>query len=278
MKKNARKIMTMMLVLGMCAGMTISAYAGWKQSDGIWYYDLGYGKNATGWQNIDATWYYFDGNGQMLTGWNQIDGEWYYLRSSGAMAHDQWIGNYYVGSSGAMLKNTWIGSYWVGADGEWVSNKSGYTMAQDEEETVLLTNLKTFYTDYGNDAKKKVTLLEDKLGNIYENCIMYRYGYEDDRDIYVLSGDYSKFSGTIFVPDERNSKYDNMDNRSGRRIFYVYGDDELLYYSPQMSSIQYPVDFEIDVSGIDQLAICWNGGASTWYYEIGLSDAVLYKE
>lgn len=113
----------------------------------------------------------------------------------------------------------------------------------------------------------------DKLGNSYPNALYYGYGYSDDIDIYVLSKAYSTFTGTIFVPEDR---YSHDDETSGLRII-IYGDDKRIYTSPQMQATSYPVDFCIDVRGVDQLKIYYEGGASTWDRPIGLANLVLTR-
>ena len=113
----------------------------------------------------------------------------------------------------------------------------------------------------------------DKLGNSYPNALYYGYGYSDDVDIYVLSKEYSSFTGTIFVPEDR---YSHDDEISGLRII-IYGDDKRIYTSPQMQATSYPVDFCIDVRGVDQLKIYYEGGASTWDRPIGLANLVLTR-
>lgn len=144
---------------------------------------------------------------------------------------------------------------------------------------VSLLELSTFYSDYdgGMDGRKKqIQSMKDKLGNVYENVLEYTYGSKESRDIYVINKMYKTFKGTIFVPEDRNA---NQDDWSYQDPFYfsVYGDDVLLYKSPKMTSKQYPVDFEIDISGVEQLSINWHGGACTWDYEICLTNAFLYK-
>lgn len=149
----------------------------------------------------------------------------------------------------------------------------------EEYEPVLLSEMDTFYSDYedwSNGGKENIQSVKDKLGKTHENCIVYWYGYEDSKDIYVLDKKYSKFTGTIFVPDSRQSKIDDW-YHDDPYYFSIYGDDKLLYKSPKMISTQYPVDFSIDISGVDQLKINWNGGACTWDYEIGLSNAYISK-
>lgn len=139
---------------------------------------------------------------------------------------------------------------------------------------VSLTSLTPFLSEYRSAARSVGVTLSDKLGNTYDNCIEYDYGYDEDRgDIYVLNYAYSSFKGTIFVPDERSSVYDDWDSY----YFKIFGDGKLLYTSPDMVSTQYPVDFDVDVSGVDQLTLKWDGGASTWYVQIGITNAYLYK-
>ena len=77
----------------------------------------------------------------------------------------------------------------------------------------------------------------------------------------------------MFVPEDRNSGVDDW----AEYYFKVYGDGKLLYTSPNMTSVQYPVDFSIDVAGVDQLKFEWYAGASTWYVQIGIANAYLYK-
>lgn len=145
---------------------------------------------------------------------------------------------------------------------------------------VSLLDLKTFYSDYDgglDGSKKQIKSIEDKLGNTYENVLEYTYGDEEARDIYVINREYKTFKGTLFVPQDRKATYDDW-SYMDQFYFSVYGDDDLLYRSPQMTSKQYPVDFEIDISGVEQLSINWEGGACTWDYEICLSNAFLYKD
>ena len=140
---------------------------------------------------------------------------------------------------------------------------------------VSLTSLTRFLSESHGSVGVTAT---DKLGNSYDDCIIYDYGYSEDRgDIYVLNYAYSSFRGTIFVPSNRSSGYDDWVNEYISYILRIYGDGKLLYTSPNMLSTQYPVDFDIDVSGVDQLTIKWEGGAITWYVPIGIANAYLYK-
>lgn len=113
----------------------------------------------------------------------------------------------------------------------------------------------------------------DILGNSYPDTLYYGYGFSDDVDIYVLSKEYSKFTGTIFVPKDRMS---HDDENAGLRII-IYGDEKRIYTSPLMQSTSYSVDFSIDVRGVDQLKIYYVGGAITWYRPICLTNLVLTR-
>lgn len=306
MKKQVKRVLTLAAALGMSLGLTISAQAAWVKDGDSWLYDMGSGRYATGWHYIDNDWYYFNRNGNMQTGWRVIDGEWYYLRSSGAMAHNQWVGNYYlrsngamahdrwigdyyVGSSGEMLRETWIGPYWVGKDGKWIPGYTGNDTYEDNED--MLIELDAFYCDYGKSKRVDVALM-DKLGNSYINCIEYEGGTPagglggnistfDKRDIYVLDGEYSTFEATIFVPETRSSYWDThiseTNKKKGSFTLRIYGDDIMLYQSPLMTTKQYPVDVELDISGVDQLAFSWATFGDVTA-EIGLANAMLYKD
>lgn len=145
----------------------------------------------------------------------------------------------------------------------------------ENKAPVSLCDLDAFYCNYDSVSKKVGVTLQDKLGNTHENCIEYNYGYDESVDIYVLNREYSSFKGTLFVPKDRSVNSDN--NNDKFFYFTIYGDDQLLYTSPLMKASQYPVDFEIDVTGVDQLKINWPGGAATWWLPIGLANPYLYK-
>ena len=147
---------------------------------------------------------------------------------------------------------------------------------------VNIQNLKVFYSDFDGSRGQKKTYqtLNDKLGNTYENCLEYKWGRENSEDIYVLSGEYVRFEGTLFVPESRDNQGDNFNSHTAYQTMYfsIYGDGKLLYKSPEMGVKQHPVEISINVSGIQQLTIMWYAGAATWNCEIGLADAYLYKD
>ena len=99
--------------------------AGWKQTDGKWWYqhkDGTYTKND--FETISGQTYYFDASGYMVTGWKKINTKDYFFNASGVMVKDNWQGAYYLGSDGAMLTNTFTkDGYYVGADGAYYTNR-----------------------------------------------------------------------------------------------------------------------------------------------------------
>lgn len=154
---------------------------------------------------------------------------------------------------------------------------------------VALVDLKAFHNDYGK--KKQVGLsLNDKLGNNYLNCIEYSGGSSwsmgeslttfEKRDVYVINGEYSIFKAIVFVPENRDSLWDTKisenNKKKGSFTLRIFGDDKLLYQSPVMTTMQYPVEVEIDITDVDQLSFSW-ATFNDVSAEIGLANAYLYK-
>lgn len=154
---------------------------------------------------------------------------------------------------------------------------------------VALVDLKAFHDDYGENKQVGISL-NDKLGNSYLNCIEYMGGSSTfwgenidtfgKRDIYVIKGEYTTFKATVFVPEERSSYWDteisNENKRKGSFTLRIFGDGKLLYQSPLMITTQYPVEVDIDITGVEQLAFSW-ATFSDVTSEIGLANAYLYK-
>ena len=122
--------------------------AGWKKTNGKWWYKLengDYYKNGfqyiknkyyyfnasgyilTGWQKINNSWYWFDSSGAMASGWKQISGKWYYfsgyyggeMQTGWQKISGKW---YYFLSGGAMVTG------WKKLGGKWYYFESGGAM------------------------------------------------------------------------------------------------------------------------------------------------------
>ena len=138
-------------------------------------------------------------------------------------------------------------------------------------KTVLLgdhTALKTRITDLEYYDRKpltnghqyrKVDSATDNLGNSYTNPLRLVRSCETNYwETYMLTQDFTTFSGTIFIG------YDDRDIATTCNV-RIYGDGELLYDSPTMTKGVRPVDFSVDISGVDELKIEINGKWASSY-------------
>lgn len=135
---------------GSTSGPTGNFHAGWRHTNGSWYYYYPDGScHKNGWLAVDGKWYLFANDGRMMTGWQNRNNQTYYLRESGDMVtgwfragntwyylnptrdsyegcllRNRWetIGGktYYFNSSGAMLEG------WNQVEGNWYYFYPGY--------------------------------------------------------------------------------------------------------------------------------------------------------
>lgn len=86
---------------------------------------------------------------------------------------------------------------------------------------------------------------KDNLGNHYSSL----FDFDCAGDIsYYLNGQYSKFTGTVALSERRK-------DTSGVASLQIYGDDMLIYESPEIGAGFIPTDFEVDVSGVKVLRL-----------------------
>ena len=121
-----------------------TAYTGWLESEGTYYYFNGSAKAAKNqwiqsggkyyyltadgsmltedWVLSDGIWYYVNSEGWMVTSsWVQRDGSWYYVTPDGSMATGRQTidgSTYYFDSNGRMFTSSWVGNEYFGADGK----------------------------------------------------------------------------------------------------------------------------------------------------------------
>lgn len=74
---------------------------------------------------------------------------------------------------------------------------------------------------------------------------------------YRLDGNYKVLNGTLYVPDE--SKNNSTEYCS---MFRIYGDDQLLYDAPAIEGKDKPVEFAVNVEGVELIKLAIEGG---WY-------------
>ena len=84
----------------------------------------------------------------------------------------------------------------------------------------------------------------------------------DFDNIYYLNGNYTSMTGTLFQPKEyNNSKYDGpyAFDYLYTATFRVYGDGRLLYEGTMTGGV-FPLDFNIDLTGVLELRVTMNTG------------------
>lgn len=81
--------------------------------------------------------------------------------------------------------------------------------------------------------------------------------------MYSLSGKYNRLTGTVFVNE-------NNKNKTGTASFEIYGDNQLLYTSPDISTGFLPQSLDIDISNVQTLKIKIYG--ITDYESHGIAD------
>lgn len=112
---------------------------------------------------------------------------------------------------------------------------------------------------------------KDNIGDSYLAYITDD-GYLSDEESmsFLTSYEYSKLTGTVFLRENKqNTKYLSW--------IKIYGDDLLLYTSPNISAGSMPVPFSIDVSGVNVLKFVVECDEKGTYGQIGIGNLTLFK-
>ena len=109
------------------------------------------------------------------------------------------------------------------------------------EKTVQLTDLTSI-----EDRPESTDKLTDNYGNDYGTAVINSYTYYE----YLLDGQYAALKGTLYIPKGVTSDSEIM--------LTVKGDGHVLYASPLMAKTSRPADFEVNIAGINKLAIRWS--------------------
>lgn len=110
--------------------------------------------------------------------------------------------------------------------------------------------------------------VRDNLGNNHFNAVG---GYNRANaavtsranNLYRINGMYSKITGLFFLRE-------NGKNTDINQIIEIYGDDELLYKKSVTGGIE-PIDFDVDIGGVNELRIVLDG--SDGFYD-GILSAI----
>ena len=120
----------------------------------------------------------------------------------------------------------------------------------------------------GTSSVKTSESLNDNTGSTHYHCMTGNFNR-----IYLLNGQYSNLTGTIFQKHDYRS-YTMASNKPGLRI---YGDGELIYdgtFKSGDTGIE-PVDFNINLTGVLKLEIVFDGG-NYWGDYLALGDVGLW--
>lgn len=157
--------------------------------------------------------------------------------------------------------------YW---DGPSYTVYLGDMDGQLEYPTVMLTDLISIAA-----TPKPTTRLTDNYGNRYNSAVIYNWGTinaSSSRDSYeyLLNMKYSRFKGTLYVPEGEAKDY--------TITFTVKADGRILYTSPAMSKGSAPVNLDINVTGYNDVSFEWTPTAQ-WndQFSCCLADAGFYQ-
>lgn len=143
------------------------------------------------------------------------------------------------------------------------------------------TEYKISEIDYMNSSQKSgcfipVNNQKDNVGNIYEYSVIQTnfadtyVDYEDFNEYYI-NQKYNRFSGTIFLLEEKKTY-------SSKMKIVIYGDEQVLY-STSVTGGFLPEDFDLDISNVVKLKISITGGNIDGIGTcIGIGNALLLTE
>lgn len=111
---------------------------------------------------------------------------------------------------------------------------------------------------YTDEYSYCATIIERR--NDSERQTRYRILSGEIKRTYQLNGEYSKFTGSqILFFDARQT--------SRKSEFLVYADGKLIYTGRVMTGGETTEDFDIDVTGVNELTIQYRGSSSRDYYK-----------
>lgn len=109
----------------------------------------------------------------------------------------------------------------------------------------------------------------DNIGEVHnESYALYSTVYSGVWATYRLNGNYTKLTGSFYIEFEKRST--KMEH-----TLSIYGDNKLLYTVTISGGVE-PVNFSVDISGVNYLNFSYNS-SPYFYKEALLSDVYLYK-
>jgi len=111
----------------------------------------------------------------------------------------------------------------------------------------------------------------DYANDVFVSSSAHGSGGEAFQD-YLLNSQYSRINGTLFLPFNTRSTL-----RTGNHLI-ILGDGVEIYRSPEIRAGSFPVEFDVDVTGVTVLRMQFHFGEGTWNStSLGISDTQLIR-
>lgn len=168
----------------------------------------------------------------------------------------------------------------LGKDVRWDGNTNSVYIGEPKvvDESMTWLNELDYFNLQSNSINKWKVLpndsFKDSTGNFCTRAISFRFlpSYSADSIYtdYLINKKYTKISGKFVLSYDFRS--------AGNGCLKIYGDNRLLYTSEEMKGGVLPIDFEIDISGVEKIRIEVNNTPSK-AQEVcyGLTDVALHK-
>lgn len=138
-------------------------------------------------------------------------------------------------------------------------------------EPLLITDIDEFYND--GDVHKWAGIDKDNTGTSYPSGLLVNEsggvmfsGPESSEIEYLLDGKYDKMTGKVVLHYDCR---DTADSSVAAGKVKIYGDDELLYSSDIIASGVMPQDFDLDITGVNNLKIEFLWMLTPYGFDIG---------
>lgn len=148
-----------------------------------------------------------------------------------------------------------------------VTVKTAYDSAVALSEMEIFTQRGTI--KYNSGYKQDVDYSKDNLGNIHRDYLCVVDGFDVPFVTYKVNREYSNLSGVLYTPYAFRSDDTGLEVR-------IYGDKEVIWSAYTERGAD-PIEFNIDISEIDEIGIYWMGyaGTSKDYKRVTLGDLYL---
>lgn len=165
----------------------------------------------------------------------------------------------------------------LGKEVTWDGTTKSVYISDEKPDVVWLYDLYHFNlqakSGFSEWNKLAIGTFKDSMGNFYPRVIDCNINYNWLYTDYLLSKKYSRISGKFAL-----SFYSNSTDY--KATLNLYGDNKLLYTSPELTGGILPIDFDVNISGVEKFRIEINtdipSTAST-FVRYGLVDVALHK-